>query len=90
MSGPSFFQTRMGQTFFEGTVPRLYRAIDRLADALGGGGRREYKVVQVQDRTPPSLEEEFNKYGAEGFRVIKITEELVTFERVVPRGGEGR
>lgn len=29
-----FFQTRMGQHFYEGTVPRILRALERIADAL--------------------------------------------------------
>lgn len=29
-----FYQTRMGHQFYEGTVPRLVRAIERVADAL--------------------------------------------------------
>lgn len=33
-NGPSFFQTRMGITFFEGTLPRAVRALERIADAL--------------------------------------------------------
>lgn len=29
-----FFQTRMGQIFYEGMVPRLVRAVERLAAAV--------------------------------------------------------
>ena len=29
-----FFQTRMGQIFYEGTVPRMVRALERIANAL--------------------------------------------------------
>ena len=29
-----FFQTRMGQIFYEGMFPRLVRAVERLADAI--------------------------------------------------------
>lgn len=29
-----FFQTRMGQYFYEGTIPRAVRALERIADAL--------------------------------------------------------
>ena len=32
--GPEFFQTRMGQKFFEGDIPALIAAINRLADAV--------------------------------------------------------
>lgn len=31
---PEFFQTGMGQKFFEGTVPRIVKALERIADAL--------------------------------------------------------
>jgi hypothetical protein len=30
-----FFQTRMGQKFYEGTMPRLVKALERIADSLG-------------------------------------------------------
>jgi len=29
-----FFQSRMGHIFYEGTVPRMVRALERIADAL--------------------------------------------------------
>ena len=32
--GPEFFQTRMGQAFYEGTMPRIAKALERIADAL--------------------------------------------------------
>jgi hypothetical protein len=32
--GPEFFQTRMGQAFFEGTMPRLAKALETIADVL--------------------------------------------------------
>ena len=34
MPGPEFFQTVMGQRFYEGTVPKLIDAVTRVADAL--------------------------------------------------------
>lgn len=34
MSGPSFFQTYMGQRFYEGTMPALVRQLARLNDNL--------------------------------------------------------
>lgn len=33
-TGPEFFQTRMGQAFYDGTLPRLVKAIERLTDRL--------------------------------------------------------
>jgi hypothetical protein len=35
--GPQFFETWMGQMFFEGTLPRLLQQVTRLADV----GRRD-------------------------------------------------
>jgi len=34
MSETQFFQTRMGSNFFEGTLPRLIRTLERVATAL--------------------------------------------------------
>jgi hypothetical protein len=34
MSGPEFFQTRMGQTFYDGTMRRIADALGRIATAL--------------------------------------------------------
>ena len=34
MSGPSFFQTLMGRSYYEGTLPRIARALERIAEAL--------------------------------------------------------
>ena len=38
MSGPEFFQTRMGQTFYEGTMPKIAKALERLAGVLENEG----------------------------------------------------
>jgi len=34
MPGPGFFQTAMGRTFYEANVPRMVRALERIAVAL--------------------------------------------------------
>lgn len=34
-NGPEFFQTRMGMTFFEHTMPELVKQLKRIADAMG-------------------------------------------------------
>ena len=34
MPGPKFFETRMGRTFYEGTVPRIARALEALGAEL--------------------------------------------------------
>ena len=35
-NGPEFFQTRMGQSFYEVMVPRLVKALERIAETLEG------------------------------------------------------
>ena len=47
MSGPSFFQTIMGRAYYEGTLPRIARALERIADAL---------EAQNRAATPPPTE----------------------------------
>jgi len=34
MSGPEFFQTQMGQRFYNSTMPRIADALERIADRL--------------------------------------------------------
>ena len=34
MTGPEFFQTGMGRKFYDGDVPRLLKALERIATAL--------------------------------------------------------
>ncbi|XXF79766.1 hypothetical protein P2318_08395 [Myxococcaceae bacterium GXIMD 01537] len=43
MTGPAFFQTHMGQRFYEGTMPQLVRQLTRLNDNL----ERLVAVVEV-------------------------------------------
>jgi hypothetical protein len=58
MPNPEFYQTRMGQIFYEGTMPRLFQALEHIATALEciatalkdqkaptGGGSEEKGVV---------------------------------------------
>ena len=40
MAGPEFFQTRMGQTFYEGTLPRLVKALEEIARKLPEPSKR--------------------------------------------------
>jgi hypothetical protein len=32
--GPEFFQTVMGKQFYDGTMPRIAKALERIADAM--------------------------------------------------------
>lgn len=59
MSGPQFFQTRMGQQFFEVTVPRIAEALGKIAERLEPtfapgdlvhiGGLGEFRVVRSDE-----------------------------------------
>ena len=48
--GPSFFQTIMGHTFYEGTVPRVAKALERIAAALEEANKRA-AIPAAQDNT---------------------------------------
>ena len=37
---PEFFETGMGRKYYEGTLPRMARALERIADALERGQDR--------------------------------------------------
>ena len=59
MSGPAFFATRMGQQFYEHTVPSLVRAVERLAAAADNGApasgaeyRLEFHVLGAVEPPP--------------------------------------
>ncbi len=45
MSEPQFFQTRMGQRFYEHTMPELVRQLERLNELLD-------RLVAAQERQP--------------------------------------
>jgi hypothetical protein len=34
MAGPEFFQTQMGRAFYEGTMPRLVKTLEKIAFEL--------------------------------------------------------
>ena len=86
MSGPQFFQTRMGQTFFEGTMPRVYRAVNRLTDALVG--KREYQVVTIKS-DDEKIQKDLDALGKEGWRLTHIESGRMFLERVVPSKEQG-
>ncbi len=48
MSEPKFFQARMGQRFYEHTVPELVRQIERLNELL----ERLVAAQELQPRNP--------------------------------------
>lgn len=42
----NFFQTRMGRKFFEGDIPKLIRAVDRLAQAVEESNRLKQQTSE--------------------------------------------
>lgn len=44
--GPEFFQTMMGQRYYEGTMPRIAKALERIADQLEKGNADVLKNVK--------------------------------------------
>jgi len=86
MSGPSFFQTRMGQIFFEGTMPRLYRAIDRVADLLTERG--QYKVVAVAGEIE-EIQGTLDELSEDGWKLLHVEGGRMFFQRAVPSKEEG-
>ena len=50
-NGPEFFQTRMGQTFYEGTMPRIAAALERIATALEKQRAREPLMTEVSGQS---------------------------------------
>jgi hypothetical protein len=44
VSGPQFFETRMGRQYFEVTLPELVRQISRLNDLLALGVEQAEKI----------------------------------------------
>lgn len=79
MSGPQFFQTRMGQVFFEGTMPRLYRAIESLVDAIKPANA-EYRFIKAA-LPHEDIDIQINEYAESGFRVIAATDRWIVLER---------
>ena len=51
MSEPKFFQTRMGQHFYEHTVPELVRELERLNELL----ERLVAAQELQPRNPDDV-----------------------------------
>ncbi len=47
---PEFFQTQMGHLFYEGTIPRIAKALERIATALEK--QNEPPVVANTDNIP--------------------------------------
>jgi len=48
MNGPRFFQTGMGRTFYEGTMPKLVKQLKRLNDNLESKSPKQEESVFVK------------------------------------------
>jgi hypothetical protein len=57
--GPKFFQTRMGQRFYEVDVPNAVKALNRLADAVAQ--RQSPPAPSVQPSDGKTLAQVFNE-----------------------------
>ena len=54
--GPQFFQTGMGKTFFEGTMPRIARSLATIATEL----KRQNDLTEGErDKSPSEIADEF-------------------------------
>lgn len=47
-----FFQTRMGQEFFQGTVPKLVRALETIATSYDSNLRERIEVLELALNLP--------------------------------------
>jgi hypothetical protein len=96
--GPEFFQTQMGRKFYESSVPRLVKALERIVEALEG----QKEIVEVKSK---EADDTRNKYHILAMEIIKergfvvvdyqayqsISEYLILHEasfRVVPQDEE--
>jgi len=53
MPGPEFFQTRMGKIFYEGTMPKIADALNRIATAIEEQNQTEKsKAAWLFKKTP--------------------------------------
>ena len=64
MAGPEFFQTRMGQVFYEGTMPALVRELTKLnatLDRLVAVAERDQEIVNGPLTVPKTVGKDFCK-----------------------------
>jgi hypothetical protein len=57
MSGPEFFQTMMGRTFFDGQFPTLVRNIGKLASELARYNDGVEKMAAISSPSSPQEED---------------------------------
>jgi hypothetical protein len=65
--GPQFFQTMMGKTFFEGTVPRIAKSLAKIATELKRqNDLKEIELGLTSDTDVKDIAGEFITGGDEG------------------------
>lgn len=47
MTGPEFFQTRMGQIYYEHTMPEMVKALNKIATAMEKQQRPELQIAYI-------------------------------------------
>jgi hypothetical protein len=52
MGGPQFFETRMGQRFYEHTMPEVAKQLARIADALENIASRQPPETRPAEADP--------------------------------------
>jgi hypothetical protein len=69
MSEVEFYQTRMGRTFYEGDVPKIARALERIAGALEAISTKldkEEDELTTNHQTKEIKNDDKSKTGASG------------------------
>lgn len=77
MSGPEFFQTGMGKTFFEGTLPRMVRAIERVATALEAQQEMVKEDIAREEKREAERAAEFSLSADERAEMLQIARAIV-------------
>lgn len=67
---PEFHETRMGQRFYERTVPELVRQVERLADALERGRPKPVESVPTSFEPGAQVYIESNPHHADASGIV--------------------
>lgn len=79
-----FSQTRMGQQFYQGTMPRIAKSLERIADSLEKNGQSIESIVQPleaniqQESHQLSSDERWNKLKEELHKHLQENDTMYT------------